>query len=401
MIPTFILTTWLSALISISIISGGVYLAHEWQQHSWGWDERLQRSVFAPTFGWNQDTALFAGAALLLIVALFGGALVRAVLKRVMTGAKTSDQASPLESPHRAGQQTIKRPDGTELHVEMYGPTIAVPIVLTHGWGLHSAEWNEAKRELGGRFRLITWDEPGLGRSTRPANRDFSLEKMAHDLAAVLTLVQGKHAVLVGHSIGGMIILTFCGLFPNALQERVAGLVLSHTTPRNPVRTTKGAAFFTAIEKPVLVPLLYLTIFLSPIVWLMNWLSYWNGTAHLITKFGSFAGTETWEQVEFATQFQPKASPAVLARGMLGMMNYDATATLPGIKIPTLVVTGDKDTTTKPEAGEEIRAAIPGASLLTLRPAKHLGLIEHHRTFAGAVAKFADGVEATKVAEVL
>jgi hypothetical protein len=44
------------------------------------------------------------------------------------------------------------------------------------------------------------------------------------------------------------------------LGRRVAGLVLTHTTLTNPVRTTSGAAFFSPIEKPVRVPLMYLTI---------------------------------------------------------------------------------------------------------------------------------------------
>ena len=92
-----------------------------------------------------------------------------------------------------------------------------------------------------------------------------------------------------------------------------------------PERSTSGSAFYTAIEKPVLMPLMYLTIALSPLVWLMNWLSYLNGSAHVMNKLSSFGGTETWEQIDFATKFQPQASPAVLARGMLGMMRYDAT----------------------------------------------------------------------------
>ena len=74
-----------------------------------------------------------------------------------------------------------------------------------------------------------------------------------------------------------MIILTFCRLFPSALGSRVSGLVLSHRTPTNPVRTTSGPAFYTAIEKPVLVPLMYLTIALSPLVRLMNWLRLLRG----------------------------------------------------------------------------------------------------------------------------
>ena len=98
------------------------------------------------------------------------------------------------------------------------------------------------------------WDEPSLGRSTRPTTRDYSLEKFAADLEAVLALTGNKPAILGGHGIGGMITLTFCGLFPATLRRRVMGLVLTHTTPINPVRTTSGAAFYTAIEKPVRIP---------------------------------------------------------------------------------------------------------------------------------------------------
>jgi pimeloyl-ACP methyl ester carboxylesterase len=75
---------------------------------------------------------------------------------------------------------------------------------------------------------------------------------------------------------------------------------------------------------------------------------------------------------------------------MLGMIAYDATATLARINIPTLVVVGDQDTTTKPEAGEFIARNVPGATLATLSPAKHMGLLEHHARFDRLVAGFAD-----------
>jgi pimeloyl-ACP methyl ester carboxylesterase len=76
----------------------------------------------------------------------------------------------------------------------------------------------------------------------------------------VLGLAGNRSALLLGHSIGGMIILTFCQLFPAALGTRVAGLVLVHTTYTNPVRMTKLAGLTTMLERPVIVPLLHLTI---------------------------------------------------------------------------------------------------------------------------------------------
>jgi pimeloyl-ACP methyl ester carboxylesterase len=393
MIPTFILQTWLLGLFSLGIIGGALYLVHEWQQRSWRWDPVLEKSFFAPNFGLNEETMLLAIAIILILLALGGGTIVKAILR--LTRSKTAEtDADPRKMPKAVSQQRLRRPDGSELHIEFYGPENGTPIVLTHGWGLDGREWNYLKRELSDRFRLIVWDEPGLGKSTAPTNRDYSLENLARDLEAVLALAGDKRAILLGHSIGGMITLTFCRLFPSALGSRIMGVVLTHTTPTNPVRTTSGAALYTAIEKPVLVPLMYLTIALSPLVWLMNWLSYLNGSAHLSTKLSSFAGTETWEQIEFFTRFQPEAWPAVMARGMLGMMRYDATETLARISVPTLVVAGDQDSVTKPEASERIRSGVPRARLITLAPAKHLGLVEHYRRYAEVVREFASAAEA-------
>jgi pimeloyl-ACP methyl ester carboxylesterase len=393
MIPIFILQTWLLGLFSLGIIGGALYLVHEWQQRSWRWDPVLEQSFFAPNFGLNEETMLLAIALILMLLALGGGTIVKAILR--LTRSKTAEtDADPRKMPKAVSQQRLRRPDGSELHIEFYGPEDGTPIVLTHGWGLDSREWNYLKRDLSDRFRLIVWDEPGLGKSRPPTNRDYSLKNLARDLEAVLALAGNRPAILLGHSIGGMITLTFCGLFESVLRSRIIGIVLTHTTPTNPVRTTSGAAFYTAIEKPVLVPLMYFTIALSPLVWLMNWLSYLNGSAHLSTKHSSFAGTETWEQIEFFTRFQPEAWPAVMARGMLGMMRYDATETLARISVPTLVVAGDQDSVTKPEASERIRSGIPKARLITLAPAKHLGLIEHHTRYAEVVREFAYAAEA-------
>ena len=97
-----------------------------------------------------------------------------------------------------------------------------------------------------------------------------------------------------------MITLTFCKVFPEALGTRVMGLVLAHTSYTNPVRTTSMAGLYTALEKPVLIPLMYLTIALWPLAWLMNWMSYFNGSAHRSTHKSSFSGNETRGQLNFA-----------------------------------------------------------------------------------------------------
>jgi pimeloyl-ACP methyl ester carboxylesterase len=272
--------------------------------------------------------------------------------------------------------------------VECYGREDAPPIVLTHGWGANSTEWDYLKKELAGDFRLIVWDLPGLGRSTRPTNRDYSMENLARHLEAVLGLAGDRPAILLGHSIGGMITLTFCRLFPKALGARVRAIALVQTTYTNPVRTTNMAGLLTALEHPVIVPLLHLTIWLSPLVWLSNWMSYLNGSAFLSTRSSGFAGTETWEELDFVARFQLQAPPAVMARGMFGMLRYDATAALKAINVPALVLAGDRDSVCKPEASERMQRDIPGAQIAQLAPAKHMGLIEHHTHFAKIVSEF-------------
>ena len=388
MVPTLILSILVCGLLSLGVVAGGAFFFHEWYRRSWGYDFALQQSVFAPEFGWNEPTLLLAAAVLLFAIALAGRTLVRLVL-RLTGGRNATDEPPPHQT--RDGEpklRRLQRPDGSELQVEIHGREDGPTILLTHGWGLNSTAWLYAKRELGRHFRLIVWDEPGLGKSRRPSNRDYSLEKLAGDLHAVLVVAGERPVTLLGHSIGGMITLTFCRMFPEELGRRVSGLVLTHTTYTNPVRTVKGAPFLTAIETPVLKPLVYLTVALSPLVWLMNWMSYLNGSSHLATKRTSFGGAETWDQLDFAALFMAKASPAVLARGMLGMMRYDATETLEQIDVPALVIAGEIDPVCKPEASERMANDIPEAELRMLPRARHLGFIEHHAMFAESVQRF-------------
>lgn len=389
MIPASILRVWFLGLLSFLLIGAGIYSGHQWYRRAWGYDFDHQRSYFDPHLGFNHPTLFLAVAAGLLLWALAGGLLVRALFS--LLKAKGGSSGNPPRRHNRQGAVASRRgrPDGAELQVECYGPEGAPAIILTHGWGADRTEWDYLKGVLTDRFRLIVWDLPGLGRSTRPANHDYRLEKLAGDLQAVLGLAGDRPAVLLGHSIGGMIILTFCGLFPQELGTRVVGLALVQTTYTNPVRTTTRAGLLTALERPVLVPLLGLTVGLAPLVWLMNQLSCLNGSAHLSTINSGFAGTQTWDQVEHLTRLGVKAGPAVLARGMLGMLRYDATATLKAIPVPALVIAGDRDPVCKPEASDRMRQDIAGSQRAVLHPAKHMGLIEHHKRFAEVVSQFA------------
>jgi pimeloyl-ACP methyl ester carboxylesterase len=185
-----------------------------------------------------------------------------------------------------------------------------------------------------------------------------------------------------------MITLTFCRLFPEHLGRRVAGLALAHTTYTNPAETARFRRFLRAAQRPLLQPLLYLMIGLSPLVRLMNGLSYLNGMTHASTHWSQFGGSETREQLDFIARFSLSAPPSVTARGSLAMLRWDATPVLPAISVPTLVIAGDRDQATLPEASRRIHETVPGALLVELAPGGHLGLVEQHERFAEAVATF-------------
>jgi pimeloyl-ACP methyl ester carboxylesterase len=234
--------------------------------------------------------------------------------------------------------QRVPRPDGTVLQVEFYGPEDGQPIILSHGWGPNSNVWYYAKQQLSDRFRVIVWDLPGLGKSSRPKNNDYSVEKYARDLEAVIALAGDKPVILLGHSMGGMLTLTFCRLFPEYLGSRVAGLILVDSTYTNPVKTSIFSKFLRTVQKPLLEPLLYLTIGVSPLFWLMTWLSYLNGSLHISVELSGFKGTETRGQLDFSALLSALGSPGVLARGTLAMFKYDETATLSKINVPVLPI---------------------------------------------------------------
>ncbi len=216
---------------------------------------------------------------------------------------------------------------------------------------------------------------------------------MAHDLDAVIEAVSFKPVVLVGHSIGGMILLTYCRLFPSKLGSRVRGLVLAHTTYTNPTKTTRFAGLMQALQKPVLEPLCRLMIWLAPVMRGLNWMSYINGSAHRSTSRSSFSGRETRGQLDFLTRMYVAADPAVVGRGFLGMFRYEATDVLSTIDVPVLVVTAEGDKTCVPQASAYMASAIPRAQLINLGEMRHCGLFERHEQFHAAVGQFIAGIE--------
>src|SRR4051812_46628146 len=219
----------------------------------------------------------------------------------------------------------LERHDGTKLNIAHFGRKGAQPIIFVHGWNANINEWYYQRKHFEKDHYVIMFDLRGLGKSTRPQDRDFSLKEMAEDLDTVIKHTNAKKPILWGHSIGGMTILTFLAKYKKDISARIKGVILEHTTYTNPVKTSVLNNLLTAIQKPVLVPICYLMIALSPVFWLMRWISFLNGNSQLTSRFLTFAGTQTVKQLNFITLISTMAPPAVTARGVLGMFKYDVT----------------------------------------------------------------------------
>jgi pimeloyl-ACP methyl ester carboxylesterase len=380
-VPSSILVTALLGLLAVCVLMGGALLLwiglrrpRFFVRNNDGSRQVVETSGFNP-----RRFAIVIVALALIAFPLLGRHLIH--LMRPAQG--------DLPQPEFGSYRRIQGASGAELAVQESGPAEAPRLVFTHGWGADRREWQWAREALSQDYRVISWDLPGLGQSAAIPDGVYTLEKMARDLQSVLAATGTEPAVLVGHSIGGMINLTASKLGAGNPGPAVAGIIQLNTTYTNPVRTMKNASLNQSLQKPVFEPLLHAVNAASPIVRVLNGLAYSSGLAHWQLASSSFAGTESREQLDFMAHYVYRSSPSVLARGTLAMLHWDASDALPKIAVPVLIISGDQDTTTLPEASTHMQNQIPEAHRLSVSPAAHLGPVEQHERYNEAIRSFA------------
>jgi len=108
--------------------------------------------------------------------------------------------------------------NGTHLYYECAGS--GPPLVLVHGFGLDRRMWDEQFFDFAQRWRVVRYDLRGFGRSAPPlVGQDY---RHIADLAALLDHLGLARAALVGLSLGGLIVLNTALQYP----DRVSALVL-------------------------------------------------------------------------------------------------------------------------------------------------------------------------------
>ena len=395
---------WIRGLIAMALLVGGGLLVREWidelpreivVRDGSGSEVRRPLLTFRERLAaWDptrdRSTGLLAAGALLLIFTVAGRWMSPWAWRR---GVKTAP------TRHGPRVQRLKTRHGYELHVEIHGPATAPALVLVHGVGSDRTQWEEVTKDLSDRFRIIAFDLLGHGRSDHVGNAEHTLESAARDLNDVMALAGPEPVLLAGHSMGGMVALTWC-LAHTARRDRLAGLILVHTTSHNPMETMAPVPLHRVLQKPLHEPVLRITPALSWFVRFMNLLDYMNGTTHWSNDRTMFGGSESRGQLERTARLHAGMDPAAVARFTLAMTRFDVRSRLSKVDVPTLVVAADQDGVTVPDASRDLVVRLPDAELLVLQKTRHMGFMERRREFADAIGQFYEsGNTAEHIAE--
>jgi pimeloyl-ACP methyl ester carboxylesterase len=87
-------------------------------------------------------------------------------------------------------------------------------VVLVHGWTCDETTWSEQVPALSKKYRVLTLDLPGHGKSGAPADGKLSMDLFARAVEAVRAEAKADHIVLVGHSMGTPVIVQYARLYP-------------------------------------------------------------------------------------------------------------------------------------------------------------------------------------------
>ena len=266
--------------------------------------------------------------------------------------------------------------DGTRIHYEVTGKSGATPVLMIQGLGASKNAWNLQRIAMATRFRIISFDNRGAGRSDKPAE-PFTLEQMADDAIAVLDAAGIDTAHVVGASMGGVISQIVAVKFPH----RVRSLTLVCTACRNhPWRQELLQTWAkTAADKGMI------EVGKVAAQWVMSPRSF----RRLVPAF-------TWMGPLAA--LRPRHSFVSQIDAILNTRE-DLVDQLSTITVPTMVIVGNQDILTPRGDSEEIAERIPNAELVVIAGAAHGLMMEHSSTFNRILIEFLQRTELARVSE--
>jgi pimeloyl-ACP methyl ester carboxylesterase len=228
---------------------------------------------------------------------------------------------------------------GYRIHYQCFGNPEAPPLLLIMGLGMASDAWDTLPTRLADRFHVIVFDNRGMGSSSASPG-GFRIRDMADDAVRVLDSAGIAQACVFGISMGGMIAQELALHYP----ARVRALVL-------------GATFGSQLRshKPplgVARDLLLVTLF-----------SRRPGRMARLLVSDEFMARHQDRFVEWMRRLgRPQRSAA--RRQILAIARHEAEDRLPRLRVPTLVISGDRDRLVPVENSRRLARMIPRARLV-------------------------------------
>ena len=270
----------------------------------------------------------------------------------------------------------VSATDGARIHYEVTGRVGRTPVLMIQGLGASKNAWNLQRIAMATRFRIISFDNRGAGRSDKPTE-PFTLEQMADDAIAVLDAAGIETAHIVGASMGGVISQIVAVKFP----QRVRSLTLVCTACRNhPWRQELLQSWAKTAEEKGMIE-----VGKEAAQWVMSPRSF----RRLVPAF-------TWMGPLAA--LRPRHSFVSQIHAILDTRE-DLVDQLSTITAPTMVIVGNQDILTPRGDSEEIAERIPNSELVVISGAAHGLMMEHSSTFNKILIEFLQRTELARVAE--
>ncbi len=241
------------------------------------------------------------------------------------------------------------------------------PVIFLHAFPLNRSMWEGQMVALlqEHRYRLVSLDWRGFGESD--INADLStMEMFADDVAGLMEALGMQQAVICGLSMGGYAAFAFLRKYP----QRIKALILADTRPGSD--TEEGKANREKLAQ----------------------LAETEGNEAVanaqVPRLISDYTRQHHPEVELRIrQMINAAIPSGIAAALRGMaQRADSTDLLATITCPTLVIVGEQDSLTPPDAVHDYASRIPGVQLVVLPHAGHLSNLEQPETFLEAIRNF-------------
>ena len=108
------------------------------------------------------------------------------------------------------------------LSLAIWGAENAPPVILVHGGRDQKRSWDWTAKQLAEHYRVYAYDLRGHGQSDWVTDGDYGVMDNVYDLASLVDHIGEKQVGLIGHSLGGNIVIRYAGIFPEMVSKLIA-----------------------------------------------------------------------------------------------------------------------------------------------------------------------------------